>query len=192
MSNELSYAFGNCTYFVAKTLPWIPGGLGDAYQWIANAKAKGLQVSNTPVVGSVVVYGQGNGYSQFGHVAVVQSLNSDGTFNVSEMNFAGFNQTDTRTSSMKDVAGFILPPGTTSSQNVPTFNPPSLNPIDALIQSVTSAGTGLEKYIAQGAFITLGIFVVLLGLVVLIVGDFKKPLAKALNTIPAVEVATNA
>lgn len=192
MSNELSYAFGNCTYFVAKTLPWIPGGLGDAYQWLSNARAKGLQTSTTPVVGSVVVYGQGNGYSNFGHVAVVRALNGDGTFQVSEMNFVGFNQTDTRKSTMKDVAGFILPPGTTSSTSIPNFNPPSSDPFTALAQSITSAGTDFSGFIAQGAFVTLGLLVVLLGLFVLIVGDFRKPLAKALNTIPAVEVATSA
>lgn len=49
--------------------------------------------------------------SSFGHVALVQSLNGDGTFNVSEMNFTGFNQIDTRRSTMHDVQGFILPPG---------------------------------------------------------------------------------
>jgi len=191
MSNELSYTWGNCTYFVAKTLPWIPAGLGDAYQWLANARAKGLQTGSTPVVGSVVVYGQGHGYSNFGHVAVVQSINGDGTFNVSEMNFLGLNKVDTRKSSMNDVVGFILPPGTTSSTNVPTFPSPT-DPVTALVNSVVGAGTDFSKFVAQGAFILLGILVVVLGLFVLIVGDFKKPLAKALNTIPAVEVAANA
>lgn len=191
MSNELSYAWGNCTYFVAKTLPWIPAGLGDAYQWLANARAKGLQTSSVPVVGSVVVYGQGNGYSQFGHVAVVQSINSDGTFVVSEMNFLGLNKTDTRTSTMKDVAGFILAPGTTSSSSIPTFAPPS-DPVTALVNSVVNAGNNFSKYVTQGAFVALGILVVLLGLFVLMVGDFKKPIAKALSSIPAVEVAADA
>lgn len=111
MSNEASYTFGNCTYYVAKVLDWVPAGLGDAKDWLANAQAKGLPTTNIPTPGSVVVYGAGQGMSPFGHVAIVQSLNGDGTFNVSEMNFAGFNQVDTRRSTMSDVQGFILPPG---------------------------------------------------------------------------------
>lgn len=111
-----TYVWGQCTYGVALLASWIPGGLGDAKDWLANAQAKGFATTNIPTVGSVAVYGAGHGYSTFGHVAAVEAVNADGTFIVREMNMLnGVGQWDTRTSSMNDVLGFILPPGTAAA-----------------------------------------------------------------------------
>lgn len=111
MSNEASYLFGQCTYYVARALDWVPSGWGNAADWWSHAGSAGFARTSIPTPGSVVVYGAGQGYSPYGHVAKVESVNGDGTFNVSEMNFNGWNQVDQRRSTMNDVLGFILPPG---------------------------------------------------------------------------------
>jgi hypothetical protein len=98
---------------VATRYPNIYPYLGNAKDWIVNAKKQGYKVLRNPVPDSVVVYGPGNGYSNLGHVAVVDSVNKDGTFNVTEMNYKGYDLIDNRTSSMRGVIGFIIPPGST-------------------------------------------------------------------------------
>lgn len=106
-----AYVFGNCTYYVATRFPQIYAYLGNAADWITNAKKQNYSILNTPAPDTVVVYGPGNGYSSLGHVAVVDSVNNDGSFNVSEMNYRGFDLIDQRRSTMKGVLGFIVPPG---------------------------------------------------------------------------------
>jgi hypothetical protein len=109
----LSYTWGNCTRWVAENLPWIPSGLGNANQWLANAQAKGLATvgpSATPPVGSVAVWNTG----QFGHVAEVVGTLPGGGFQVSEENWLGTAITDVRNvtgSGLSGLQGFILPPG---------------------------------------------------------------------------------
>jgi CHAP domain len=136
--NWLSYTFGNCTRYVAEKYSWIPAGLGNAKDWLANAQAKGLTISNIPVPGAVAVYGSGIG--PFGHVAAVEGVNPDGTFNVSEMNFDAFNTVDRRTSTMKNVIGFILPPGSTATtSNFPGL-PGGFQPLPFLPGTDAAAG----------------------------------------------------
>ncbi len=106
-----AYAFGNCTYYVATRFPTIYPYLGNAKDWLAAAPKHGYTVLSTPHPDTVVVYGPGNGYSSLGHVAVVESVNSDGSFQVSEMNYRGYDMIDQRRSTMKGVIGFIVPPG---------------------------------------------------------------------------------
>lgn len=107
----LSYTWGNCTRWVAENLSWIPAGLGNADQWLANAQARGLPTmgpSSTPVPGSVAVWGGG----QFGHVAEVVGV-IPGGFQVSEENWLGLGRTDIRNvtgSALSGLEGFILPP----------------------------------------------------------------------------------
>jgi surface antigen len=113
-NNGKNYALGQCTYYVARSLGYIPGDLGNADQWASKAAEQGFDVSHTPKVGTAVVYGPGGAYSpQYGHVAVVTAVNADGTFTVSEMNVDGTGVADTRTSSLNDVIGFINPPAGT-------------------------------------------------------------------------------
>lgn len=113
-NNGRDYALGQCTYYVARSLGYIPGDLGNANQWASQASSQGMNVTHKPTVGSAVVYGGGGGYSpQYGHVAVVTAVNPDGSFQVSEMNVEGTGVADTRTSSMNDVIGFIQPPAGT-------------------------------------------------------------------------------
>lgn len=111
MSNERSYSPGWCTWWVAKSLPWVPAGLGNADTWPERAKAKKLTLTLTPTKGAVVCYAPGHGYSSLGHVAVVTAVYHRGTFEVSEMAYIAWNKVDLRTSNSQDVAAFILAPG---------------------------------------------------------------------------------
>jgi len=107
----LSYTWGNCTRWVAEQLSWIPGGLGNANQWLTNAQARGLPTigpTTAPPIGSVAVFNTG----PLGHVAEVVGQ-IPGGFQVSEENWLGKGLTDVRNVSgpgLKGLQGFILPP----------------------------------------------------------------------------------
>ncbi|MGH7921664.1 MAG: CHAP domain-containing protein [Candidatus Dormibacteraceae bacterium] len=102
-----TFPWGQCTYWVAANfnVTWS----GNADDWLGNAEAQGYATSGTPQAGSIVVWGSGGGYSEFGHVAIVESVQSSTSFTVSEMNFYGVGITDERyVTSLSDVEGFIL------------------------------------------------------------------------------------
>ncbi|TAN34923.1 LysM peptidoglycan-binding domain-containing protein [bacterium] len=82
---------GWCTWYVAtkRNVTWR----GDAGYWYANAAAQGYPVGPTPRVGSIMVTWE----SWAGHVAYVESVNPDGSWVVSEMNWLAFNVIDERT-----------------------------------------------------------------------------------------------
>jgi surface antigen/peptidoglycan hydrolase CwlO-like protein len=70
--------------------PWTnkrPGS-GSAYNWPALAQDQGYSVSGTPRAGAIISWGTGlYPGDQWGHVAIVESVNSDGTINISEYNY---------------------------------------------------------------------------------------------------------
>lgn len=113
MSND--YASGECTWGVKNLASWVPNSLGDAAQWWGNYRGP---KSATPVADSVVVFAPGYDRqtglrydSPTGHVAYVTGVNSDGTFNVTEMNFVRHGVYSTRQHvTMEFVEGFLLPP----------------------------------------------------------------------------------
>ncbi|GAK31745.1 cell wall hydrolase [Weissella oryzae SG25] len=85
-----SYPAGQCTYYVKSALSWVGNNWGNASAWGASAQAAGHSVSWTPAAGTVAVFAPGlDGASGYGHVAVVDSVNSDGSITISEMNYAG-------------------------------------------------------------------------------------------------------
>jgi CHAP domain len=108
-----TYAAGNCTWWVRQNAGWIPNGLGNAAEWLTNARARGLQTTQTPQVGAVAAWGPGvDPPLGFGHVALVTAVRPDGSFTVSEMNWKGLGVVDTRNvSDRANLQGFILPPG---------------------------------------------------------------------------------
>lgn len=59
------------------------GGVGNANQWPGNADRAGIPRGSTPRVGSVGVIMAGT----YGHVVWVNSVNSDGTINISQYNY---------------------------------------------------------------------------------------------------------
>jgi hypothetical protein len=113
------YATGQCTDYCSMTNSWIPCNMGDAANWwSAYPGPKGAM----PIPGSVCVWGPGNESAAApadasGHVADVQSVNSDGSFTVTEMNFnGGVGVVDTRTvTSHAGILGFLYPPGTSAA-----------------------------------------------------------------------------
>ncbi len=83
------YGYRNCTDWVAWKVQQLIGrgipGLGDAKTWDDRAGAHGFQVDGSPEPGDAAVKNSGN----WGHVAYVESVNADGSVNVSEYNQAG-------------------------------------------------------------------------------------------------------
>ena len=63
------------------------GGVGNAYQWIQNAKNAKIPVDNNPRVGSVAVWDSYDGLGFLGHVAFVEVVNGDRSIEVSQYNF---------------------------------------------------------------------------------------------------------
>jgi surface antigen len=86
------FAFGECTYWAnmryhALTGFWVPWS-GNAYQWYYGAKASGWVVSSTPKVPSIIVLQPGvQGAGWLGHVAIVESINKDGSVYTSNFNW---------------------------------------------------------------------------------------------------------
>ncbi|MEO3939253.1 CHAP domain-containing protein [Dermatophilaceae bacterium Soc4.6] len=88
------FAYRNCTDFVAWRLgiTWgslaFPGADGNARGWRQGAINSGYGVGTVPVVGAVAWWGTEVG-AGFGHVAVVASVNGDGSANVEQYNYGG-------------------------------------------------------------------------------------------------------
>jgi surface antigen len=100
------YPWGQCTWYVAslRNVYWS----GNAWQWAATAQAAGRPEGMTPRVGSLVVFGPGHGYSNFGHVAYVVSVQGRSSFTVDEANVLGLGVVDQRQiGSLYDVETFI-------------------------------------------------------------------------------------
>jgi len=87
------FSFGQCTFWADLRYNQLTGHfvdwIGNAYQWYYGAKsAPGWIVSTTPHVPSIIVlqpYVEGAG--GYGHVAVVERINSDGSVYTSNMNW---------------------------------------------------------------------------------------------------------
>lgn len=81
-----NYAWGNCTWYTharrAALGNPVGASFGNGAEWGVSAASRGLPVGNTPRVGAVVVTYQ----DYYGHVAVVEWVNPDGSYIVSEMN----------------------------------------------------------------------------------------------------------
>ena len=73
-----TYTPGTCTWYVAELAPWLPGGLGNAGDWLTAARAKGLTTlpaTATPQPGDVAVWAPNSGgaYGD-GHTAYVTGV----------------------------------------------------------------------------------------------------------------------
>lgn len=87
------YDYGYCTWYVKNRRPDIPNNWGDAWEWLGNAQAIGWATGSIPKAGAVGQTTSGG----LGHVVYVESVNDDGTVNISEMNSVGWNQVDYKT-----------------------------------------------------------------------------------------------
>lgn len=101
--NSSSYYVGNgmwCTDYVHSKRPDVAVYGNAGYNWISSAQAAGKATGTTPQAGAVAVMN--------GHVAYVESVNSDGSYVVSEMGWnykaGNYNQ---RTVAPGTFGGFI-------------------------------------------------------------------------------------
>ena len=110
--NSAGYAYGYCTWWAShkRSIPWH----GMAYQWWSMARAYGFPEGSTPRAGAIMVMGAGmaGASAGSGHVAYVESVNANGSFVVSEMNWygsgGGWGKVDYRTiTSLSGILGFI-------------------------------------------------------------------------------------
>lgn len=82
-SSDNTYDYGYCTWYVKeKRGASLPNMLGNANMWYWNAQRTGLPTGSTPVAGAVGTTTRG----ALGHVVYVESVNGDGTIQISEMN----------------------------------------------------------------------------------------------------------
>jgi surface antigen len=102
------YDYGYCTWYAYNRRAQLgrPVGSfwGNASTWASYARGSGYLVNNTPAVGAVMQdsYSAGG----YGHVAVIESVNADGSIYVSEMNYAGWNVKSFRTLSAGEAARY--------------------------------------------------------------------------------------
>jgi len=96
------FPVGWCTWYVAtkRNVTWR----GDAGYWYANASAQGYPVGPTPKVGAIMVTWE----SWAGHVAYVESVNPDGSWVVSEMNWLAFDVINERTIKPGQLGGRLV------------------------------------------------------------------------------------
>lgn len=94
------YPIGQCTWYAYNRLVELGsitdlsgayGYLGNGQDWVRNLVARGWRSSTIPKKGAVVSVqgGFGGTYPQYGHVAIVEAVNPDGTFLISECNVNG-------------------------------------------------------------------------------------------------------
>lgn len=78
-----SYDYGYCTWYVKNRRgASLPNGLGNANTWYGRAAGMGMAVGSVPKPGAVGTTTRGS----LGHVVYVESVNADGSINISEMN----------------------------------------------------------------------------------------------------------
>ena len=93
-----SWPPGQCTYWANLryhqiTGFWVPWD-GNAAQWVTGAKLAHWGYSQTPHIPSIIVLQPGaQSAGPYGHVAVVENINPDGSVNTSNMNWGPFSTT---------------------------------------------------------------------------------------------------
>ena len=92
------YDYGWCTWHAANRRQQsgnpLPSNLGNAISWYSLAQRAGLGVGAEPRAGAVIWHANMGG---LGHVAYVESVNSDGSILVSDMNYPYWGRVTTRT-----------------------------------------------------------------------------------------------
>lgn len=84
-----TYGYGYCTWYAKNRRPDLPNNLGNASTWVSRAAAQGIPTGSVPRAGAIGQRGN--------HVVYVESVNADGSVNISEMNHAGWNVVSSRT-----------------------------------------------------------------------------------------------
>lgn len=76
-----TYTRGQCTWYAASRRA-VPNNWGNAYTWYFRARAAGYATGSEPRAGAI-------GWERNNHVVYVESVNPNGTVNISEMNWGG-------------------------------------------------------------------------------------------------------
>lgn len=101
------YDYGYCTWWAAtrraQTGRPVPSNLGNASTWKVLAQRAGFGVGNVPAAGAVIWTPPRDYY---GHVGYVESVNADGSVNISEMNVIGWGRVDNKTLSAEQAAAY--------------------------------------------------------------------------------------
>lgn len=91
-----AYAPGNCTWYCYNRMKQLGKSIypymGNANQWVHNyTQTPGARLVDTPRRGDAVIFTNGvaNSSPLYGHVAMIEYVNSDGSFVISEMNVQG-------------------------------------------------------------------------------------------------------
>ena len=105
------YPYGQCTWwaYTRRHQLGLPVGshFGNARSWGESAKALGYWVDGTPRhVGDIIVFapGQQGADANYGHVAIVEKINADGSIEISESNVKGLGVISNRTFSADDAS----------------------------------------------------------------------------------------
>lgn len=97
------YDEGQCTHYIFEKVKadgnMIESGWSDAKYWAEKAQEDSYTVNGTPEQGAVLQTEQG----ELGHVAYIESVNEDGSIEVSEMNLAEAYEITERTIEAEDV-----------------------------------------------------------------------------------------
>ena len=102
------YSYGYCTWYVYNRRAEIGAPIGsfwgNASSWAHLARSAGYNVDRTPSVGAIMQDSSSAG--GYGHVAVIEQMFEDGSFRVSEMNYAGWNVVSSRTIPASQAFGY--------------------------------------------------------------------------------------
>ncbi len=93
-SSGNGYVAGYCTWYVKNRRPDLPNNLGNASTWVSRASAQGIATGSTPSAGAVGQRGN--------HVVYVESVNGDGTINITDMNYQSLYTITSRTVNAAD------------------------------------------------------------------------------------------
>ncbi len=101
-SDPWGFGIRQCTSYAAWYFNAIEGkswyntrpGSGSAWNWPALAADQGYSVSSTPRAGAIASWDKGGIFGAYGHVAIVQSVNPNGTINVSEYNWIKYSYSE--------------------------------------------------------------------------------------------------
>ena len=88
-SSGNTYTQGYCTWYAKSKRPDMPNNLGNASTWVSRAAGQGMATGSAPRTGAIGQRGN--------HVVYVESVNGDGSVNVSEMNHKGVGIVSSRT-----------------------------------------------------------------------------------------------
>lgn len=101
------YDYGYCTWYAAIKRAQIgrpiPSNLGNASTWLSLSSRAGLATGTEPQAGAVIWTPPRDFY---GHVGYVESVNEDGSVNISEMNTIGWGRVSSKTLTAEQAAGY--------------------------------------------------------------------------------------